>query len=373
MEPSMVEQKQEREPTTPRRRSGIGIAVAYYLIAGLIGLGAAAWLLLSTVSAIAGGCYVVFHVQSSGPLLVLGEQGSCEQYTDLLGLIVPSLLAVILLTTAGRLRRDRPRLGLLVAFGIVAGLAAALLPLVVIVWAADFYDYSPGLLELVMFVGPFLWALASAVIVGRYFARAGENHEVDAATLRGAPALTAAQEPAEPRRGRRMSRLGLVVVAVILLVGLGVVMGFAARPPFTESPGTLTLRLERPIELADSGDATCSIGHGGDQVSVYGDAGAITVVMTAGDMFSGRDTSWYEPPRDDGLELVLKNLRRGPYAEDEAAEIASTQDSIMEGRWDRTGGSLRFSKLGAFPLSGGPPKLLDPDLEGTIEWTCSGA
>ena len=170
----MVEPKQVRALTTAHRGSGIVLAVAYYLIVGLIGLGAAALLLFSTVTAIAGGCYVVFHVQATGPLLALGQQGSCGQNTDLLGLIVPSLVAVILLTTARRLRRNPPGIGPVVAVGVVVGLAVALLPLVFIVWAADFYDQTPGPLELVIFVGPFLWALASAVIVGRYAARQGE-------------------------------------------------------------------------------------------------------------------------------------------------------------------------------------------------------
>ena len=164
----MAQQTHELSQGRQRGRTAVDVAVAFYGLAGLIALAAGAWLLLSTTTAMTGGCYVVFHLQGSR-LLTLGSQDGflCEQTTDLLGLIVPALVAATLLPTAWRLRRKPPRLGPVVAVGVVVGLAVAALPLAFILWAVDFYGFPPGPLELVIFAGPFLWALVSAVIVGR--------------------------------------------------------------------------------------------------------------------------------------------------------------------------------------------------------------
>lgn len=164
----MAGQTHELSAGRQRGRTAMGLAVAFYGLAGLVALAAGAWLLFSTTTAMTGGCYVILHLQGS-PLLTLGSQDDflCEQTTDLLGLIVPAFVAATLLPTALRLRRNPPRLGPVVAVGVVVGLGVAALPLAFILWALDFYGFPPGPLELVIFAGPFLWALVSAVIVAR--------------------------------------------------------------------------------------------------------------------------------------------------------------------------------------------------------------
>jgi len=88
-------------------------------------------------------------------------------------------------------------------------------------------------------------------------------------------------------------------------------------------------------------------------------------------MFSAREFgSGGQPRREDGLDLVIRNLGGSCAGVEEEAEIGSTLDSVLEGGWELTSGSVRFAKLAAFPYGGGPPSPLDPDLEGTIEWTC---
>ncbi len=52
----MVEPKQERGLTTPRRGSGMGPAVAYYGIVGVIGAALGAWFVLSLVTEMGDGC-----------------------------------------------------------------------------------------------------------------------------------------------------------------------------------------------------------------------------------------------------------------------------------------------------------------------------
>jgi len=347
----MVEHEQERASVGPRRGSGIWLAVAYYLIAGLIGVGAAAWLLLSTVTAIVSDGCASFSLMNSGEIFALGPTGlfagagMCEQRTDLLGLIVPSLVAGTLLPTARRLWGNPPRLGLVVGVGVVVGIAVAALPLIFIVWATNFYGFPPGPLEVIIFIGPFLWALASAVVVWRQAARQGKLRKLVVAG--GGASL-------------------IVVVGGLLVTMVGGIAA-ASRPEITSSGGTMTFRLERPVEAADSGEALCSVGDGGEQLSVQRDGRLLvegrpefTVTVTAGDMLAQGSAR-----REDGLEMwiTLSDTDTG-----EAGQLWSTRDSILEVQREGASGSLRFARLA--PSWGDLPSPLDTDLEGTIEWTC---
>lgn len=169
----------------------------------------------------------------------------------------------------------------------------------------------------------------------------------------------------------RQRRAGAVAASSIALVA-GMVGGMVlvSRPALTQSVGTMTLRLERPVQLYDSGPASCVVGASGEQMSVSRDVGRLPVdgrpilnlTVTVGDMLAMGNER-----RDDGLELWLgieyPNEPRG-------GELVSTRDSVLQGRSEGASGSLRFSNLDASSYGGGPPEPLDPNLEGTVEWIC---
>ena len=73
----------------------MGPAVAYYTIVGLIGAALAAWFVLSTFEAIAGG-----YCDPAAELL-------CHSAQDLVAPIVAFVVGVTLLGTARRLRKTR--------------------------------------------------------------------------------------------------------------------------------------------------------------------------------------------------------------------------------------------------------------------------
>ncbi len=322
------------------RGRGIRLAAAYYLIAGLIGTALGAYYGLSLAQAI------------------LGDYGHSLQ--DFLVPIVGSLVGVTLLPSARRLRRDPPQLGLLVGAGVVVGLAVAALPIVLILWVADLFgsfnvfgSEIPTVRLVLPFVGPLLWAIASAVAIWRQATR-------------------------EERRALVMGlgAASLITVLVPLLIGLVGGIAAASRPVITESLGTMTLRLEGPIDLFHSGEAQCAVDASGEQLSVSREPdpdlqdpderfSLTTATVTARDRSaSGRE------PRDDGLELLI--MIGNPYADDEearGAHLVSTQNSVLEGGWDGASGSLRFARLAARPYGGGPPEDTI-EWEGTVEWTC---
>lgn len=169
----MVETKQDRRLGRRPGRS-IGLAVVYYLVAGLLALAAAATSVFTVVSAIGSGCQLFFSPTEAsngrGPLAP-EETFSCQQHVDFVGPIVAIVVAVVMLATVRRLTRDPMRWGPLVGVGVVVGIAVAVLPLYFIVWVVNFYRYTATLLELAIGLGPLLWALPSGVIVWRQAAR----------------------------------------------------------------------------------------------------------------------------------------------------------------------------------------------------------
>ncbi len=169
----MVDQEQEGATGTPPRGSDTGPAVAYYGLVGLIGAALAAWFVFSLLEAFLGGYC---------PIGRPGELSLCgHSLRDLIAPVVASVVGATLLPTARRLRRNPSRLGPLGGVGVVVGVAVAVLPIVLILWAADFSsDFNifgskvstAGLV--LLFAVPLLWALQSAVIVWRQAARPEE-------------------------------------------------------------------------------------------------------------------------------------------------------------------------------------------------------
>lgn len=419
----MDDQPQERATGTPPRGGDNGPAIAYYGLVGLIGAALAAWFLFSLLGSFLGG-YCEF--EAPGEFFLCGHS-----LLDLIAPAVAFIIAATLLPTARRLARKPSRLGPVVAAGVVVGIGVAVLPILLILWAADFSaDFNifgskvPTAGLVLLFTPPLLWALQSAMIVRRQAARPedpsgnGRAGKPDLSPATVAPELTVSHQTARsPSRlpigvlavalagvvvGALVNRIwwkppyveqGLVLgaallIAVVALVarrrqwtrrpsgassvalvaGLAAGMVLGAQPPFTESIGTITLRLERPIERVESGEARCSVGAGGEDFAVSRYAGSFTVILTSGEMFDGRSSGGAAERRDDGLDLVIQNPGR-PYRDLEG-EIGSTPNSALEGRREPASGSLRFAKLAAFPYDGGPPRPLEPAMEGTIEWTC---
>ena len=338
----------------PRRRPGRGIklAAAYYLMMGLIGSALGAWFVLSLVEAILAG----YCDTTAGGEVLCGHA-----LQDFVAPIVASVVAVTLLPTARSVRRDPPGVGLLVGIGVVVGVVVAALPIILILVVADLFgsfnvfgSQIPTVRIVLLFVGPLLWAVASAVAVWRQADRKYER----GALMKG------------------MGAASLVAVLAPLLIGQVGTMAAASRPAITESLGTLTLRLEGPVDLVDSGEASCAVDDSGEQLFVsreddlvpdgsYERFSDTTVTVTAGDVFASGHTR-----RDDGLEVVI--TVGNAYADDVEARgvyLVSTQDSVLEGQWDGARGNLRFANLAAAPYGGGPPKVTT-DWKGTIQWTC---
>jgi len=343
----MLESKQDRGLTTPRRGGGMGPAVAYYRIVGGFGAALGAWFVLSLVREMGDGC----------------PPGGAVCGHSLLELIPPFVASVVgltLLPTARRLRADPPRLGPLVGIGAVGGVAVAVLPIVLIVWAAagsgEFNIFGSKVSTVglvVLFVPPLLWALWSAVIVARYAHRRGQLRVL--AMAGGAAALIAV--------------LGSQLAGMV-----GGQSGGQSGPAEISSAGTMTVRLEGPVQVSDSGEAGCTDDGSGEQWFVaredpeasYGRFSGVYVTVTAGEAFAASERE----PRDDALalEIMLGNA----YADEErdrGVDLVSTRDSVIEGRWGPASGELRFAKLSELRYGGGPP-VLTTEWEGTIEWTC---
>lgn len=170
----MTRQAREHRARTRRHSSNPGSAIAYYALVGLVAATLAAWFVISTLESLLGG-----YCDPGADFL-------CHYIPDL---IVPSITLVTgvsLLATARRISREPPRLGPMVGVGTVVGVVVAVLPILLVVVAADGYRRASGTSSddfnifgssfptaalLLLSAIPLLWALHSAVIVWRHGAR----------------------------------------------------------------------------------------------------------------------------------------------------------------------------------------------------------
>jgi hypothetical protein len=336
----MVAQQPESQRGPPQPGSGLGLAVAYYGFVGLIGAALAAWFVLSTVEALLGG------------FCDPGAEFLCHNVQDLIAPTIACVVGLTLLPTAMWLRRNPAQLRPLVGVGVIVGVVVALLPIIVILWAADFSgefnifgSKVPTAALVLLFSGPLLWALASAVIVWRQSARQGERRSLITGLAAGA--LIAA--------------VG-TTIAVVAIPGIGSVgdMPSDGEETTMESVGTVTLRLERPTEHVETVAAECFAG-GGDHLSVQLDRARLPIEgrpVISVSMTAERDDELY-------VYIVVDEPETGRHH-----EMGSPPEGITEARRDGAGGSFRFANLEGTSYRNGEEGPLDLHLEGTIEWTC---
>jgi hypothetical protein len=172
---------------------------------------------------------------------------------------------------------------------------------------------------------------------------------------------------------RNLGQVGRVfaVSSVALLVGS--VGGLVLSPPaIVYATGTITLQVAHPEPMAVSGVAMCEVHTLTDELSVAGSLGeapfdrpgTIGVYLTA-PLFVEDDPT----ARDDGLALSI--LVENFDTNGGVPEVVATRDSTLELRRNDTDGNLRFAELHSIGRASGPTWLNSPDLEGTVEWSCT--
>jgi len=172
---------------------------------------------------------------------------------------------------------------------------------------------------------------------------------------------------------RNLGQVGGVFAVSSIALLVGSVGGLVLSPPaIGYASGTITLRVDRPEPIAVSGVATCEVHTLTGELSVAGSLGkarketpgTIAVYLTAPLFIEDDPTA-----RDDGLALTI--LIETFDTKGGVPEVGATRDSTLELRRDDTGGTLRFAELHSTERASGPTWLNGPDLEGTVEWSCT--
>jgi hypothetical protein len=173
---------------------------------------------------------------------------------------------------------------------------------------------------------------------------------------------------------RKLGQVGRVFAVSSVALLVGTVGGLVLSPPaIVYAAGTITLRVAHPEPMAVSGVATCEVHTLTDELSVAGSLGegssferpgTIGVYLSA-PLFVEDDPT----ARDDGLavSIVVENFDTNGGM----PEVGATRDSTLELRRDDTDGNLRFAELHSTGRATGPTWLNSPDLEGTVEWSCT--
>jgi hypothetical protein len=155
--------------------------------------------------------------------------------------------------------------------------------------------------------------------------------------------------------------------SVALLVGIIGGIAFGPTVPEHGTLGTVTLRLERPIDFVHTGEAICDAA-GGAGVSLS--TGPVSVegkrVHLVVQVYPQENERLGDPA---GIPEV--SIRVEAETGVAGTEYSATSDSIVEGSRGAASGSLRFAELAASPYGGGAPSPLDRDLAGTVEWRCT--
>jgi hypothetical protein len=176
--------------------------------------------------------------------------------------------------------------------------------------------------------------------------------------------------------GRRMVRRGGLTV---LAVGVGLLAGQNLGPTrepliFTEG-GTMTLRLESPVDTSATGVVSCANVASQTEFQVSGEIDLRlaeldrvwhSVYIDVGDRWISLDTG----SRKDGLRLEITgtDLRVPDLGPPSMVIMEATGASALDASINNEGGSVRFADLAGRT---GPDLTGEPwDLVGTLEWTC---
>ena len=171
-----------------RGQDGVQLARLFYGTAAAIALVVAVGVVAPALMGDPGGCRVALSLGapaafvpaggnpapqfSPGPRLP-GEPSTCTQYVDVALPLVALVLGAILILTAVRLGREPRSWGPSIAFGVIAGIAAAMFAAYAIlaISSSDQPQSSPGLGLFLAAAAPVVVALAGALAVWRAYGR----------------------------------------------------------------------------------------------------------------------------------------------------------------------------------------------------------
>lgn len=128
----------------------VGAAGAYYAVAGVLALLIAVGAVASAASAGLSGCELIFSQgdfrppSSTGPL---PDGPACQQYVDVVSILLTTAVGIMLGTTAISLYRRRVGRALAIIGGL-AGIAAAVVPGWALIWLTSYYGGTVGPVEI---------------------------------------------------------------------------------------------------------------------------------------------------------------------------------------------------------------------------------
>jgi hypothetical protein len=169
-----------------------------------------------------------------------------------------------------------------------------------------------------------------------------------------------------------------------LAIGVGLLLGQwlgPSREPLAIADGTMTMRLDGPVQAEATGQALCQVVASGEELYVSQDINARLaldgVPAEAYPFVSGsfaRGDRWQpdQGGREDGLVVTIY-MNSAVEPEDGGITelyLQSDPSSALEASEDDSSGSVRFS--GLVVSSGEVEAILgvDGEVSGTLEWTC---
>jgi hypothetical protein len=170
-------------------------------------------------------------------------------------------------------------------------------------------------------------------------------------------------------------RIGLVGLALGIGLVAGQNLGPTREPLIQTQGGTMTLRLETPVEAVATGSAACT--NVGTETEFAVDGGMALrleslnrvldgVYVNIGDRWDAID----DAPRKNGVRLgvTATEWRIPDDGVPSTVVMEADASSTIESTFSSDGGSIRFAGLVARIVTGTSNEPLD--LAGTIEWTC---
>ena len=142
--------------------AGVGLAFAAFAVN----------LIATAVSSASRGCHLVFarsdmwEPPSNGP--IPSTMPDCQQYVDVVPIVVAVLGAALLLATAARFGHTDRASHLIIGAGALLGVVASAIPMVMIWWVSDYYDGSaPDAIGIALGSVPLLLGVGAAWVTWR--------------------------------------------------------------------------------------------------------------------------------------------------------------------------------------------------------------